>query len=65
MLLTGSIARSAKRRLFKLLRGRFWGFSPLRGDTLHRSGWNLAWRRGLRSPPTCQISSHPRSDQGI
>jgi len=28
--LTGSIARSAKRRLFKLLRGRFWGFRPAR-----------------------------------
>ena len=43
--LTGSIARSAKRRLFNLLRGRFWGFSPRRGDTLHRWGWNLARHR--------------------
>jgi len=51
VLLTGSIARSAKRRLFNLLRGRFWGFSPRKGDTLHRWGWNLA-----RSPPPCQIS---------
>ena len=33
-LLTGSIAPSAKRRLFNLLRGRFSGFSPRRGDTL-------------------------------
>jgi len=23
---------------------RFWGFSPRRGDTLHRSRWNWAWR---------------------
>jgi len=49
--LTGSIAHSAKCRLFfKLLRGRFWGFSPHRGDTLHRWGvkfhphrWNFYW----------------------
>jgi len=27
-----------------LLRGRFWGFSPRRSDTLHRWGWNLARR---------------------
>ena len=32
--------------VFKLLRGRFWGFSPRRGDTLNRLGWNLARRRG-------------------
>jgi len=30
--------------VFKLLRCRFWGFSHRRGDTLHRWGWNLAWR---------------------
>ena len=34
----------------KLLRGRFWGFSPRRGDTLHWWGWNLA-----RSVP-CNVS---------
>jgi len=28
--------------VFNLFRGRFWGFSPNRGDTLHRLGWNLA-----------------------
>jgi len=29
--------------LFELLRGRFSGFSPRRGDTtLHRGGWHLA-----------------------
>ena len=43
--ITGSIARSAKLPVFNLLRGRFWGFSPRRGDTLHRWGWNLARRR--------------------
>jgi len=35
-----------KAPVFKLLRGRFWGFSPRRDNTLHRWGWNLAWRRG-------------------
>ena len=40
---TGSIARSANLPVFSLLRGRFWGFSPRSGDTLHRWGWNLAW----------------------
>ena len=39
-----------KAPVFKLLRGRFWGFSPRRGDTLHGWGWNLARR------PPCQIS---------
>jgi len=54
-LLAGSIVRSAKRRLFKLLRGRFWGFSPSRGDMLHQWGWNLAWRRTFQiSPPSVQ-----------
>jgi len=44
MVITGSIARSANLPVFSLLRGRFWGFSPRRDDTLHRWGWNLAWR---------------------
>jgi len=40
-LLIGSIARCARRPpVFSLLRGRFWGFSPRRGDALHRWGWN-------------------------
>ena len=38
-----------------LLRGRFWGFSPRRGDTLHRWGWNLAWSRG----PLLHAKFHP------
>ena len=37
--------------VFRLLTGRFWGFSPRRGDTLHRSRSNLAGRSG----PPCQI----------
>jgi len=43
---TCSIARSARLPVLNLLRGRFWGFSPRRGDTLQRLGWNLARRRG-------------------
>jgi len=31
-----------KAPVFHLLRGRFWSFSPRRGDTLHRWHWNLA-----------------------
>ena len=38
---TGSIARSANLPVFSLLRGRFWGFLPRRGNTFHRWGWNL------------------------
>ena len=29
-----------KAPVFNLLRGRFWGFSPRRDETLHRWGWN-------------------------
>ena len=50
VLVTGSIARSANLPVFRSLRGRFWGFSPRRGHTLHRWGWNLAWRRGPKVP---------------
>jgi len=38
--------------VFKLLRNRCWGFSPCRGDTLHRWRWNLARRRGPKVPGT-------------
>ena len=48
-----------KMPVFNLLRGRFWGFSPSRGNTLHRWGWNLA-----RSPPPCQISPPSVQRQG-
>ena len=53
---TGSIARSARLPVFNLLRGRFWGFPPRRGDTLHRWGWNLA---------RCQISPHRCNNKGV
>jgi len=49
---TGSIARSASLPVFNLLRGRFWGFSPRR-DTLHRWGWNVAWRNAKFHPNRC------------
>jgi len=38
-----------KQPVFNLLRSRFWGFSPRRGDTLHRWGWNLARGPVLRA----------------
>jgi len=47
---TGSIARSASLPVFNLLRRRFGGFSPRRGDTLQRWGWNLAQRTGTKVP---------------
>jgi len=37
-----------KALVYKLLRGRFWGFSPCRGDTLHWCGWNLVRRSGQK-----------------
>jgi len=63
LLVTSSIARSANLRVLNLLRGRFWGFSPRRGDTLHWLGWNLAWRRG----PLLHAKFHPqrRNDKGV
>ena len=54
----------SKPPVFSLLRGRFWGFSPSRGDTLHRWGWNLARGRGPQSPPPCQISPPSVQRQG-
>ena len=68
-LVTGSIARSAKLPVFNLLRGRFWGFSPRRGETLHRWGWNLARRRGPKVPscPLLRAKFHPHrcNDKGV
>jgi len=63
--LTGSIARRAKRPLFKWLRGRFWGFSHRRG-TRCTDGSEI-WHGGgnQRSPPPCQISPHWCNDKGI
>ena len=37
ILLPAGSARRAALPVFRLLTGRFWGFSPRRGDTLHRS----------------------------
>jgi len=42
--------------LFRGHRGRFVSFSFRRGDTLHRSRWNLSGR-GVRSSPSCLIST--------
>jgi len=60
--ITGSIARSASLPVFNLLTGRFWGFSPHRGDMLHRLGWNLAWRRG---PLHAIFHPHRCNDNGV
>jgi len=48
-----------KLQVFNLLRGRFWGFSPRRGDTLHRWGWNLAWRKEGTKGPLLLAKFHP------
>jgi len=64
VLFTGSIAHSANLPVFSLLRGRFWGFSPRMGDTLHRWWWNLAWRTGPKVPPPRQISPPSVQRQG-
>jgi len=45
----GSIARNARHRHLIYSEADFEFFSPRRGDTLHRLGWNLA-------TPPCQIS---------
>ena len=45
-LLPAGCARRAALPVFRLLTGRFWVFSPRRGNTLHRSRWNLARRSG-------------------
>jgi len=51
--------------VFSLLRGRFWGFSPHRGDTLHRWGWNLACRRGPGPLLHAKFHPHRCNDKGI
>ena len=47
--------------VFNLLRGRFWGFSPRRGDTLHRWRWNLAQDPLLRA----KFLPHRYNDRGV
>ena len=46
---------------FKLLRGRFSGFAPRRGNMLHR--WSEIWRGG----PLLHVKFHPHrcNDKGI
>jgi len=52
--------------VFNLLRGRFWGFSPRRGDTLHRWGWNFACRRDhLRGIGPPKLKFLQRFDQNV
>jgi len=59
-LLPAGSARRAALPVFRLFMGRFWGFSPRRGDTLHLSRSNLAGRAD--PAPHCQI--WPWSVQG-
>jgi len=54
-----SFARSAKRRLFKPLRGRFWCFSPRRVDTLHRWGGVKFGVEEATEGPLLQAKFHP------
>jgi len=42
-----------KASVFKLLRGRFWGFSPRWGDTLHRLGVKFGTEEGTKPVPNC------------
>ena len=48
------LAALCKALVFNLLRGRFWGFSRRRGDTLHRWVPGEIWHGGGDRPP-CQI----------
>ena len=57
-----NIARSTSVPVFNWLRGRFWGFSPRRGDMLHGWGWNLAWMRG---PLHAKFHQHRCNDKGV
>jgi len=49
----------AKRKapVFNLLRGGFWGSSPLQGRHVAPMGWNLARRRG--PSPLLRAKFHP------
>ena len=53
--ITGSIARSAKRRYLSYSEADFKVFTPCRSDMLHRSGVKFGMEEGT-SPPPCQIS---------
>jgi len=58
---------SAQRKapVFKLLRGRFWGFSPRRATRCTDGSETWHWGRDRRSPLPCQISPHRCNDRGI
>jgi len=43
-----------KAPIFQLLRGRFWCFSPHKGNSLHRWRWNSAWTAMLNFTPSVQ-----------
>jgi len=58
-LLTGSIARSAKRQLFKVTQRPILRFWPRRGDTLHR--WGEIWQVG----GAAKFQPHRCNDKGI
>jgi len=62
-LFTGSIAQSANCRYLIYSEADFEAFRPGRGYTLHRWGWNLAWKRGPKVPssigPLLHAKFHP------
>ena len=60
---TGRMPRSGKLPVLNLLTGQKSGFSPHRGDSLHRFTSNLAGPTGTWSPLLCKIS--PQSPQGL
>jgi len=64
-IITGSIAHSAMRRYLIYSRGRFWGFLPRRGDTLHRWGWNLGGGSSMPNfipiSATCRRGEKPQN----
>ena len=64
-LITGSIARSAKRRYLSYSEADFEVFRPA-GATRCTNGGKIS-HEGLdrRSPPPCQISPHQCNDKGI
>jgi len=66
--ITGSIARSASLPvgLFSSLRGRFWGFSPRRGDTLQTMGVKFGMEEGTKGPLLpAKFHPHRCNDKGV
>jgi len=66
MSIPAALCAAQRAVIYKLLRGRFWGFSPRRGDTFHRWGWNLAWRKEGTKGPLLNTKFHPHrcNDEG-